>query len=244
MSRRIDDPIIERLIKNNYITEDWGYFSKKAFKIFYRDIVPKLKAIEVDTFPESTTDIFKAFKLTPLDSVKVIIIGQDPYHDGSATGLAFDNTWVKALSKKGMSPSLRNIITEMGEDLDHKIYVEQGEETILQHLTSQGVLLLNAALTVEKRSPISHFPMWKDFTTELISSLNEKDNIVWVLWGRFAQQFKPLITNETHEIIEGVHPSPFSANGKGEGTPKFFGSKPFSKVNSYLKEKGLKQIIW
>lgn len=114
----------------------------------------------------------------------------------------------------------------------------------MEHLPPQGVLLLNAALTVEQKSPNSHYPMWKEFTKEIITSLNDKDDIIWILWGNFAQQFAPLITNNTHTIIKDVHPSPLSANGKGEGTPKFFGSKPFSRVNAILKKKKLTQIIW
>ncbi len=145
-----------------------------------------------------------------------------------------------------MSPSLRNIVQEMCYDLGatHVSKIEDPTRTVLDHLPSQGVLLVNAALTVELKSANSQYEMWEGFTKEVFTAINAKDNIVWILWGNFAQRFATLITNPTHEIIKGVHPSPLSANGRGEGTPKFFGSKPFSKVNEILKKKKLKQISW
>jgi uracil-DNA glycosylase len=236
----VKDNIIDKLVTNNFITEDWGYFAKKAFRIFYKDIAPKLQASTVATFPENSTDIFKAFKLCPLDNLKVIIVGQDPYHDGSATGLAFDN-----IIPKKISGSLRNILQEIVTDIPeeaNKARIRVGSH--LAHLPPQGVLLVNAALTVELGSANSQYAMWQEFTKEMFTAINTKDDIVWVLWGNFAQRFEPLITNPTHEVIKGVHPSPLSANGKGEGSPKFFGSKPFSKVNEYLKKHGKKKIVW
>ena len=238
MSIQIRDNIIDKLVAHNFITEDWGYFAIKAFKKFYRDIAPKLQKSTVTTFPENSTDIFKAFKLCPLDKLKVIIVGQDPYHDGSATGLCFDNNF----PTKKVSPSLRNILVELETDLGEEYGERWGSNdhigSYFSHLPAQGVLLVNAALTVEIGSANSQYAMWQEFTKEMFTAINTKDDIVWVLWGNFAQRFEPLITNPTHEIIKGVHPSPLSAS-RG-----FFGSKPFSKVNEYLKKKGKTKIIW
>lgn len=142
-----------------------------------------------------------------------------PYHDGSSVGTAFDNV----ITKKP-SPSLRNIIRECQSDEGFT----KGETTYLENWINQGVLLMNTAFTVEEGMAGSHIEIWRDFTVGVIKRLQEKDNIVWVLWGRHAQMHKPLITNTTHHIIEGAHPSPFSAS-------KFFGGKYFSKINEKLE---------
>ena len=175
--------------------------------------------------------IFRAIELTTFDEVEVVIIGQDPYHnDFQANGLCFSvSDLVKA------PPSLKNIFTELKDDL--------GIEKTSNELDSwarQGVLLLNATLTVRAHEPNSHKDLgWEKFTDFIIKEISEKkENVVFVLWGAFAQKKASLIDETKHFIIQSAHPSPFSVY-RG-----FYGSKPFSKINDYLKLKGKKPIDW
>ena len=174
-------------------------------------------------------DIFKAFKLCNIDDVKVVIIGQDPYHgENEATGLAFsveDN--IKT------PPSLRNIFIELNDDL--KINKTNNS---LDNWAKQGVFLINSVLTVEKDKPGSHkFLNWERFTDYVIKVISDKkENIVFILLGNYARSKKPLIDEKKHLIIETTHPSPFSVH-RG-----FFGSKIFSRTNNYLKEKNKNNI--
>ena len=175
-------------------------------------------------------EVFNAFKLTPFTSVKVVIVGQDPYHgEGEAHGLSFS---VRDGIK--LPPSLRNIYKELNDDLGVPIKTS-GD---LSSWAKQGVLMLNSSLTVEKDNANSHSKIgWQQFTDDIIKLIdNKKKDVVFILWGNYARSKKKLIKN--NYIIESAHPSPFSAyNG-------FFGSKPFSKCNNYLKSKGLKEIDW
>ena len=174
-------------------------------------------------------DIFKAFKLCNIDDVKVVIIGQDPYHgENEATGLAFsveDN--IKT------PPSLRNIFIELNDDL--KINKTNNS---LDNWAKQGVFLINSVLTVEKDKPGSHkFLNWERFTDYVIKVISDKkENIVFILLGNYARSKKPLIDEKKHLIIETTHPSPFSVH-RG-----FLGSKIFSRTNNYLKEKNKNTI--
>jgi len=176
-------------------------------------------------------NIFNAFKLTDYDKVKVVILGQDPYHgEHEAHGLSFsvyDNVM--------RPPSLNNIIKELRNDLG----IEKRNND-LTNWAKEGVLLLNSILTVEKDKPLSHQNYgWTIFTDSVIKALNEReDPIIFILWGNFARSKKALITNSSHFIIESAHPSPLSAS-RG-----FFGSKPFSKVNSVLNKLNKKEIDW
>lgn len=200
----------------------WELFAPKAFEAYKEQIVPTLKELSKTTkiWP-SAANIFKAF-IDP-KNIKVIILGQDPYHDGSATGLAFDN---KAGGK--VSPSLRNILKELESDTGKQISLAN-KSSVLENWPAQGVFLLNTSLTVENSKPNSHQQIWKSFTEELVKAINAKDDVVWVLWGKYAQDYKKFITNPTHKLIESAHPSPFSYE-RG-----FKNSKPFSKVNELLK---------
>lgn len=175
--------------------------------------------------------IFRAFELTPFESIKVVIIGQDPYHnDFQANGLCFSvSENVKA------PPSLKNIFTELHNDLGI-----QRTKTDLADWAEQGVLLLNATLSVRAHSPNSHKDLgWEKFTDFVIKEISEKrKDIVFVLWGAFAQKKEELIDSSKHFILKSAHPSPFSVY-RG-----FYGSKPFSKINDYLKSKNLKPISW
>lgn len=176
-------------------------------------------------------DLFKALKVTDYDNVKVLILGQDPYHgEGEANGLCFS---VNAGIKK--PPSLNNIFKELKEDLN----IERTNTDLIDWAV-QGVLLLNTVLTVEKDKPFSHKNIgWEMFTDNIIKELNnKKEPVIFVLWGNAAREKKKYITNNIHKIIESAHPSPFSYE-KG-----FKGSKPFSKINNYLKLHNFKEIKW
>lgn len=177
-------------------------------------------------------EIFRAFSLTPPNKVKVVIIGQDPYHgQGEANGLAFSvNKGIK------LPPSLRNIYKELEDDLGIKAPTH-GD---LSAWAKQGVLLLNSILTVRENTPGSHRKIgWEEYTDSIIQEIsNSKKHIVFILWGKYAQKKKELIDSDKHLIIESPHPSPFSAR-KG-----FFGSKPFSRTNKYLRENNISEIDW
>lgn len=183
-----------------------------------------------ESYP-SKENVFRAFTL-PLEEVKVVILGQDPYHDGSATGLAFDN---KIGSK--ISPSLRNILSEVYDDMG--CTVQFNSNSWLEHWHAQGVLLLNTALTVEPGKPGSHVEHWRNFTLDVIEQLSTKSDLIWILWGTHAQSFKPFI-NRDHFVIESGHPSPLA---RGAKVP-FKGSKPFSRANQILTELGKTPIVW
>lgn len=176
-------------------------------------------------------EIFRALELTPFDEVKVVIIGQDPYHgDFQANGLCFSvSDQVKA------PPSLQNIYKELKEDLGIEKTTNE-----LDDWATQGVLLLNATLTVRAHSPNSHKDLgWERFTNFIIKEISyKKENVVFVLWGAFAQKKEELIDPSKHLIIKSAHPSPFSVH-RG-----FFGGKPFSKINDYLVSKGNTPINW
>jgi len=177
--------------------------------------------------------IFNALNTTPLDRVKVVIIGQDPYHGpNQAHGLSFS-------VQKGVAlpPSLRNIFHELHNDLGVKI-PKHGD---LTHWAEQGVLLLNAVLTVEAAQPTSHQKRgWEEFTDHVIDVLNEqREHIVFILWGAYAQRKGQRIDQNKHLVLKAAHPSPLSANRGG-----FFGCKVFSKTNNYLKQHGIEPIDW
>ena len=176
--------------------------------------------------------IFNALKLTSYKDTKVVIVGQDPYHgEGEAHGLSFS-------VQKGIKipPSLQNIYKELYNDLG----IPPHADGDLTKWAKEGVLLLNAVLTVEKDKPASHRNIgWEKLTDYIIASLNKKEEpVVFILWGNFAKEKKKYITNPIHYVITSPHPSPFSANSG------FFGSKPFSKTNNFLIQNKIKPIDW
>lgn len=229
-------PFLESEFKKPYF-EELSTFLKEAYKT--KTIFPKKEAV------------FRAF-VTDLNNVKVVILGQDPYHTpGAAMGLAFS---VPATEK--VPPSLINIYKEIDSDLgqvyqdlktmnpnldlnpeDYKHHNKTGD---LSSWAEQGVLLLNNVLTVEAHLAGSHRGKgWETFTEETIKYLNEtRLHLVFILWGRDARNKKPLIDASKHLILESAHPSPLSAHAG------FFGSRPFSKANAFLQENGLEKIIW
>ncbi len=216
------------------INNDWMVALEPEFKKSYYAKLYAFVKNEYDTklvFPPSD-EIFSAFHLTPLKDVKVVIIGQDPYHNtGQAHGLCFS---VKP--QVDIPPSLVNIYQELHDDLGCKI----PNNGYLVKWAKQGVLMLNTVLTVRAHEPNSHKAKgWEEFTDAAIRILNEQDRpIVFILWGRPAQMKKSMLNNPKHLILEAPHPSPLSAY-RG-----FFGSKPFSKTNKFLTENKLTPINW
>lgn len=177
--------------------------------------------------------MFNAFNLTPLSRVKVVILGQDPYHrPGQAMGLSFSVP--KTIPKP---PSLNNVLKEMADDIGTQ-YSAHGD---LTYWAQQGVLLLNSSLTVSEGAPLSHQNKgWETFTDAVIDIVNEQtENTVFILWGSKAQKAGKYIDTSKHLILTAVHPSPLAANRGG-----FFGSKPFSKANDYLVQHGQKPVDW
>jgi len=215
------------------IGNDWDIILEEEYKKEYFERIKKVVREEYNKkiiFPPANR-VFYAFRETPYKDVKVVILGQDPYHgEGEANGLCFSvNRGIK------MPPSLKNIYKELKEDLN----IER-VDTDLSDWAKSGVLLLNSVLTVEKDKPASHKMVgWEEFTDNVIKKLNEKEEpIVFILWGNFAKSKIKYITNPQHLIISSAHPSPFSVNYG------FFGSRPFSKTNEFLKKNGLKEIVW
>ena len=216
------------------IGNDWDeklqiIWQSEGFKKFLQVIDTEYKNKTI--FPPKNY-IFNALKLTPYSNTKVVIVGQDPYHGvGEAHGLSFS-------VQEGIKipPSLQNIYKELNDDLNIPI-ASTGD---LTKWAKEGVLMLNAVLTVEKDKPASHRNLgWERLTDYIIKVLNQKEEpVVFILWGNFAKEKTKYITNKNHYIITSPHPSPFSARSG------FFGSRPFSKTNTFLKEHNLKEIDW
>lgn len=218
------------------LTPDWQTLLADELNLPYFKELTKTVEEEYETntcFPPQEL-IFAAFNHCSLAGLKVVVIGQDPYHGvGEANGLSFSvNDGVK------IPPSLRNIYKELCNDLDSIFMPTSGN---LESWAKQGILLLNASLTVRKDSPNSHKHLkWNKFTDAVIQKLSEeKEGIVFLLWGGFAQKKGAKIDRTKHLILESGHPSPMSAN---QG--KWFGNKHFSKTNAYLKETGKEEIDW
>ena len=216
------------------ISNDWlGPMSAEFKKPYYRKLYETVKH-EYETkqiFPDAN-DIFNAFEFTPLSKVKAVILGQDPYHNvGQAHGLCFS---VKPDVE--IPPSLMNIYQELHDDLG--CYIPNNG--YLKSWADQGVLLLNASLTVVAGQANSHSKIgWQQFTDKVIQVLNDReDPVIFILWGGNARSKKKYITHPWHYIIESAHPSPLSASNG------FFGSKPFSKTNQFLEAHGLTPIDW
>ena len=216
------------------IGNNWDNVLKEEYKKEY--FINLLEFIKKEykekTIYPKQNEVFNAFRYTDFDDVKVVILGQDPYHGpNQAEGLSF------SVSNEVLKPpSLQNIFKELESDLG----IPFPKDNSLKSWARQGVMLLNAVLTVEEHKPTSHKDKgWEIFTDDVIKILNEREKpIVFILWGSYARNKKSLITNKNHYIIESAHPSPFSArNG-------FFGSRPFSKTNEFLKKNNIKEIDW
>ena len=215
------------------IGNDWDNILEEEYnKEYFLKIKEKVREeYKHKTIFPPANRVFYALRETSYKDTKVVILGQDPYHGvGEANGLCFSvNEGIK------MPPSLNNIYKELYTDLGIK-----RTTTDLSDWAKSGVLLLNSVLTVEKDKPASHKMIgWEEFTDSIIKKLNEKETpVVFILWGNFAKSKIKYITNSKHLVISSSHPSPFSVNYG------FFGSKPFSKTNDFLKRNGIKEIEW
>jgi len=216
----------------NLVGNKWDDILRDEYqKDYFKKIVLYInKAYKERLIFPPKNHILRALSLTDYDNVKVVILGQDPYHGvGEANGLCFAvNNGIT------LPPSLKNIYKELNSDLGFPI-AKTGDLTCW---AKEGVLLLNSVLTVEKDKPASHKNLgWEIFTDEIISKVNEKETpVVFILWGNFAKSKKRFITNPKHLVIESSHPSPFSCNYG------FFGSKPFSRTNEFLKNNNISEI--
>jgi len=216
------------------IGNDWDLALKEEFK---KDYFLKINEFVEGEYRTKTVyppyeDIFNAFKLTPLSSVKVVVLGQDPYHEpGQAHGLAFSTPDGRPIPR-----SLKNIFKEINEEFSYSI----PESGCLEKWAREGVFLLNTVLTVEEGNANSHSKCgWQTFTDNIIRILNKQDQpIVYLLWGKQAEKKKELIDNPKHLVLITSHPSPFSAR-RG-----FFGCNHFKLANEYLKENNLEEIDW
>lgn len=206
-----------------YVGESWIFPLQLAFPILQDRIAPAIKEAKKFTnkvFPTESL-VMRAFKEVPFHDVRVVILGQYPYNNGLATGLAFD------APKRSMTPALRIIIKEILADVG----TFSGESNVLsylEHLPPQGVLLLNSSLTAPEGKVEAHRVLWREFIEEVVKALQQRDNIVWVLWGRSVQNFSKGFTNKTHKVVEGANPSPFCYQ-------EFKGQKFFSKINALIK---------
>lgn len=216
------------------ITNDWlKGVGDEFYQSYYKELYQFIKSEynKYIVYPNAE-DIFNAFHFTPLESVKVVILGQDPYHnEGQAHGLCFS---VKP--EVDIPPSLVNIYKELKDDLGYQI----PNHGYLEKWARQGVLMLNTVLTVRAHQANSHQGKgWEKFTDAVIQAVNKQDRpIVFILWGNPARMKKSMLTNPKHLILEAPHPSPLSSF-RG-----FFGSKPFSKSNTFLEENGIEPIDW
>lgn len=217
------------MINNDWLTEMEPEFHKPYYAKLFQFVKDEYNSTQI--FPPAD-DIFNAFHLTPLSQVKVVILGQDPYHNvGQAHGLCFS-----VRPEVDIPPSLVNIYKELHDDLGCRI----PNNGYLVKWAEQGVLMLNTVLTVRAHMANSHRGKgWEEFTDAAIAALNKQDRpIVFILWGRPAQTKERMLHNPNHLILKAPHPSPLSAyNG-------FFGSKPFSQTNRFLEEHGVAPIDW
>jgi uracil-DNA glycosylase len=217
------------------IKQNWNDILNEQFKMEYFSALKQFLAEEKNsgkTIYPPAKNIFSAFDLTPLENVKVVLLGQDPYHgEGQAHGLCFS-----VPDGVRPPPSLGNIFKEMKSDLGIPIPTNGN----LEKWAKQGVLLINATLTVRADSPGSHQQKgWEKFTDAVISNLSsEKSGLVFILWGKYAQAKEALIDKTKHHVLKAPHPSPFSADSG------FFGCKHFSKTNDILKQQGKEPIDW
>lgn len=211
------------------------YLEEELNQSYMKDLKKKLIECQnknITVYPEKSK-IFNAFHLTPFQKIKVVILGQDPYHGpGQAHGLSFS-----VPHNIKTPPSLMNIFKELDSDLKVEINKTNGN---LEHWAKQGVFLLNTTLTVEKSKPMSHKNFgWNIFTDKVIEKINNhRNNIVFILWGAHAHSKTHLIDSSKHLILKSVHPSPLSSH-RG-----FFGSRPFSQTNNYLESKEIDKIVW
>lgn len=224
------------MIKDIKLPLSWkSHLNDELGKKYIEEIISFLKQNYKngkEIFPKPSL-IFNAFNYSDFENIKVVILGQDPYHgNGQAHGLSFSVPKTVPLP-----PSLKNIYKELSTDLEIQVDYKNGN---LEKWAKQGVFLLNSTLTVEKNKPFSHSKIgWERFTSKVIEILSKKrKNLVFILWGKHAQNKIKIIDHKEHLIIKSPHPSPLSSY-RG-----FFGSRPFSKTNKYLRSKNIEEVNW
>lgn len=221
--------------KSKFSSDWWDKLSVEFEQQYMQDIYNYLISRKIDfadIYP-SSDKVYKAFE-EPFKNVKIVILGQDPYHTtGAAQGLAFS----VSSTYPSVPPSLVNILAEVENDIYDGFYLDKNPN--LEHWSKQGVFLLNTCLTVEKGLPLSHEHIgWQKFTQVAFQHICDKNEpVVFMLWGNHAKAYKQFIHNKYHLVLEAMHPSPFSVKG-------FKGCKHFSKANQYLLDNNLKPIIW
>lgn len=225
--------LVSYLEKDNYPKEWSNLFNLPEIQECLSNISEFLKSQNKKIIYPEIYNVFNAFHFTPINKIKVILLGQDCYHNGNATGLCFD---IK--NSKNINPSLRNIYKELkNENYDIKT---NGN---LSHWADNGVLMLNTSLSVEKGKPDSHYSIWLPFTKIVIDYISKNTtNIAWLLMGRRAHQFQSLIDTNKHQTFLTSHPSPFSAHRGNKLIPAFLGSNVFNKINDYLKDNGKEKL--
>lgn len=216
----------------NYFGQSWA----EQLNIIYTKYMDSLGSMikkNPNIIPQlNEGTLFRAFRECPYNRVKVVILAQDPYHTpGVFDGLAFSNKY-----NKKPQPSLKNIFEEINRDVYNNLYREVDLD--LTYWAHQGVLLLNVAHSVLPKKPRVHLNRWREFSNHVVEALNKRDDIIWLLWGKFAQNYSKAIVNKSHNILEAAHPSPLSADNG------FFGCQHFSQTNTLLKKKGKKVIVW
>ena len=228
--------MIEKKFESGWASKISGYYSDVKFSTLGIHIAQLRKRFKI--YPESS-DVFKAFSLTPYEKVKVVILGQDPYHNGSADGLAFS----QSKSTVQCAPSLQLILDEIKRcfpEMDSEISHGKLDPWDLSRWAEQGVLLLNSSLTVRAKQPGAHIGLWMPFTKAVIRAINDRQDIVWLLLGREAQKYMSLIANPSHAIVGASHPAADLYSGEN----KFFGSSCFLHVNEALAARNKETIVW
>lgn len=231
------------MIINDLFGESWSkelgeYLNSPQFLSIGLEVARQRKEGKAIIPIKGSPLLFRAFKETPYDKVSVIILGQDVYHtlnaDGTQVydGLAFSNT-----NSFRPQPSLRNILREVEDDIYNGCNPDRMSNFSLYDWAKQGVLLINVAHTVIAGNPGSHLKLWEPFTDKIIETLQKKNDLIWILWGNNAKSYTSKITNPTHFIIDGIHPSPLAGGG-------FFGGKYFSRCNEELRARNKTEIIW
>lgn len=213
------------------LCNDWSdFFFNEEIENVLENIFSKISSNKY--YPDEE-DIFRCFYLTPLKKVRVVILGQDPYHNGSATGLCFD-------VKRGnpLNPSIQNIYNELEKEGFYPT-----KDGNLEHWSKQGVLLLNSALTVLPGQPESHLHHWAVFFEKVLKRLSQEKNIIWIILGKKASDYKSFISPK-HKIFEATHPSPFSAHNPSKTQKAFMGSGIFKDVNNELYKNDFDKISW
>jgi uracil-DNA glycosylase len=218
------------------LSQEWTSFFSSEVEEILLPILNKLNEMDEEkiTYYPEDENIFRCFYETDFNNIKVVLLGQDPYHNGSATGLCFE---VKLGNP--LNPSLQNIYKELDSEGFYPV-----KDGILESWSKQGVFLMNTALTVKKSDPESHLELWSEFSNKVIEELSKKEFIVWILLGKKASEWKELIRNKNHVILEATHPSPFSALKSSSSQPAFIGSGIFKNVNKELTKRGFDKISW